>query len=163
MTTWNSVTIKNPGAITVEMLEGINAFNGEGQMWESHEIDTFDGGTIYAQGHSKWQAADLIEAIEALSLEHPDATFTHYEEWDDDGVGARETVYRGGSSIVTESRMSGMVPANLAELVATLRAALDAKVLAKHETHKETRYPIQEAARALVDALDPRGAASADS
>jgi hypothetical protein len=155
---WNNVTIKNPGTITLESLALNPAFNGDGDMWEDVDSDFLDD-DLYVQGGSKYTADDLIEAIVALSAEHPEATITHSETWTGEGPTEEEWVYRAGAVVREESRVSNMVPVLLPELVAAVREALDAKTLAIHETNKPTRHPIEEAARALVDALDPRGAA----
>lgn len=173
MSTWNSITIENPGALTLDTLP--DALKGDAEIWEDrYEADervpipasapySWDPGyklperpgnpegSITIEGRSKYQADDAIAAL--IELSKTTGRITHYQEWDNDGPGQETTVYENGEYIHAASKVSDMVPANLHELIRDARTALlfDAPSPAVVDALAGTLT-------ALVNALDPEGA-----
>ncbi|MFF7293209.1 hypothetical protein ACFY9N_11825 [Microbacterium sp. NPDC008134] len=167
MTTWNVITIENPGALTVAALP--EALTSEGEIWEGYSADdTRDAvepreiapdlvapgragdpnGCIIIEGHSKWEAEEAIAALVQLTRDAPEMKVTHFQEWDYDGVGSESAVYRGGEIVRAESKVSQLVPVDLDKLAETLREALG-----KRGYDRNTMPAVRAAAQALVDAL----------
>lgn len=108
-------------------------------------------------GNSKYQIDGLTGWAAAYTEANPGSTVEIVEEWTGDGGPSINTyVYRDGVIVLPESKHSELVPDNLADLIAAVRTALDAGVLEVRESGKPLRLPIQDAARALIDALDPQ-------
>jgi hypothetical protein len=172
MSTWNAITIENPGALTIDTLP--DALTRDGEIWEGYEVTDeridvperrteafiFPGrpgnpdGNFVIAGGSKWRADEAIAAL--MELSKTTGRITHHQEWDDDTPGAETTVYVNGEYVEAESLESAMVPANLAQLVAEVRKYV-------RRDHRGDIYtsmgaePMR-AVMALVDALDPKGA-----
>lgn len=148
MSTWNTVTIKTPKEIDLDELPDIDDLGlRDGQDFDFPEEPT-------ASGRSKYHADDLDNWIIDYTTEHPEISIHWYEEWDDGDSGQTLTVYSAGSIVRAESKHSALVPDNLDELISALRKAIDSRTLEIRETGKPVRYPIQEAALALVKALE---------
>jgi len=166
MTTWNNITISNPGTLTVEALP--DELKGDGAIWEDFSADDereaiepdhyYPGsvgregkpeGDITIEGRSKYHADDAEAILPELSKGR---RIEWFEEWDDDGPGQRVTVWENGEEVAAERKHSELVPDALHELVAELRALLPEKW--------EDKSPLSESAQRLVDALDPKGVKS---
>lgn len=169
MTTWNTITIERPGALTLDTLP--DALTGDAEIWEGRtewderetvpERFTFGrlraerpgnpDGDIIISGHSKWTPEEAIKAL--IELSKTTGRITHRQEWDDDEAGQSVTVYENGAEVEELAQVSDLVPANLHELIADARTALmfDAPSPAVVDALSGTL-------RALVDALDPKGA-----
>lgn len=175
MSTYNSITIENPGALTIETLP--DALTSDGEIWEGYDVTDeridvperrteafiFPGrpgnpdGAITIAGGSKWRAEEAIAAL--VELSKTTGRITHHQEWDDDAPGAETTVYENGEYVEAKSLESAMVPANLAELIAEVRRHLwrDRR---GDVTTPNNFHAGGEAIMALLDALDPKGAQS---
>ena len=150
MSTWNSITINEPGDLTVETLP--TELTSDGEIWEWYEAYSNEG-AITIEGHSKYSADEAKSAMRRLS--RSTGRITHFEEWDDDEVGQSLTVYENGAVVHEQGRHSELVPDNLAELVKAGRDALSADTDSVWENGRVTR-PMRDALRALVEALEAR-------
>ena len=97
------------------------------------------------------------DAVHPYAIEYtkayPEAEVTIREEWTgEDRPTIDEVTYRGGEKV--DAKRSEIVPADLPQLIADVRAALDARGHLAYDAAPK----MFEAARALVDALDPEGA-----
>lgn len=164
MSTWNRITITDPGPVVVDTLPDaldifdevdderttIPPFRRPGQdQTEPPEYLGRPGnpvGNLTLAGETKYHAAEAHEAIRELSA--LTGTITYYEEWDDDDMGYAEAVYRGGEFIQDEYRVSALVPAHLNRLVQSGLAALAGSPVPGEPP------AVVAALRDLVDALD---------
>lgn len=169
MSTWNRITIERPGALTLDTLPA--TLTSAAEIWEGRDDRDFrvtipertlygvtypekpgdPDGSIVITGGSKWRADEAIIAL--VELSKTTGRITHFQEWDDDGPGQSVTVYENGEEVEELARVSDLVPANLAQLIADARTALlfDAPSPAVVDALSGTLT-------ALVDALDPKGA-----
>lgn len=155
MSTWNAVTIESDHTYTDAELDALEGPEEWG-LWEA------DGWTIphpytsspAAYGWSKWHRDEIGDWAKQYTAEHPGVTVRWREEWDDEEAGQRETVYRNGAVVREECKHSELVPDILPSLISDARQALkfDALTPAAVDT-------LTDALTALVDALDPNGAA----
>lgn len=147
MSTWNSITIENLGALTVEALP--DALTRDGEIWEGYEADQYgEPEIITIQGHSKWEPSEAIAALKQLTLDHPGMKVIHDQEWDYEEPGSDSTVYVNGEIVRAESKHSQLVPIDLAAMVEALRKALD-----KRGHDRNTMPAVRSAAQAIVEAL----------
>jgi len=165
MSTWTSVTIETPGALTLETLP--DDLTADGEMWDGYEVDdervtiperTLFGhvfrerpgnpdGDIRISGGSKWQAERALGALQELSKST--GTIRVFESWDDEAGGQRVTIFRGGETVSEECKEAELVPVNLAALVADLKQALDVPLATDGAWQN-----VERAGRALVSALE---------
>jgi len=171
MTTWNSITIESPGALTLDTLP--DALTGDAEIWENRteedervtvpareafgatypERPGNPGGSIIISGGSKWSAEDAIHAV--IELSKTTGRITHYQEWDDDQQGQSLTVYENGAEVEELAQVSELVPANLRELIANVRRYVRRDH--RGDIYTEMGSEPMKAVMALVDALDPNG------
>ncbi|GAA1745444.1 hypothetical protein [Microbacterium paludicola] len=168
MSTWNSITIEEPGALTIDTLP--TALTSDGELWEGYDaIDeredvperevaagyTIPGrtgnpdGSIIIQGHSKYTADEASAALAELS-KHT-GRIVHREEWDYDEVGGSVTVYENGAAVPDLGQHTELIPDQLPKLIGDLRRAL-----AVRGYERNTRPRVRDAARALVASWDSR-------
>lgn len=180
MTTWNSITIENPGALTLDTLPA--ALTEDAEIWGDRSQDDErvtipehepypwspgyklserpgdPAGNITIEGRSKWRPEAAIEAL--IELSKTTGRVTHYQEWDDDEQGQESAVYEDGEYVVTASRVSDMVPANLHELIAAARVplarydAIDSDDDPGYHARVDAAFDLITHARRLIDALD---------
>ncbi|KZE41397.1 hypothetical protein [Microbacterium sp. T32] len=179
MSTWNSITIERPGALTLDTLP--DALTGDAEIWEDRDEDDErvtipeyepyawnpgyklperpgnPEGNITIEGRSKYRADDAIAAL--IELSKTTGRITHYQEWDNDGPGQETTVYENGEYIHAASKVSDMVPANLHELIANVRRYVRRDD--RGDIYTELGPQSMEAVMALLDALDPQKAVTA--
>ena len=173
MSTWNVVTIHNPGDLTIETLpdalspdrfmdgEIFDEREGKPEVhygtppndWRTPAMPGDPNGDIRIEWRSKYSDDEAQAACAEIAT--GERTVTHFQEWDDDEVGQSLDAYRNGIVVEQESQNGDLVPRNLDELVKAVRDALADRTVVIHETGKPPRYPLEDAARALVDALRP--------
>lgn len=165
MSTWNSITIHNPGDLTLDTLP--SALWAEGEIWEGRdEDDEREGwpagrfgawdkgrdpnpkGAIRVSGHSKYTAeaagACLLELSKGRRIEWS-------QEWSEDEPGSSLDVFIDGVRSREESTHDMQVPDNLSDLIAAAR-----KALAVRGRESARLIHAQRALENLLDALDPQ-------
>lgn len=164
---WNTVTIQNPGAITLNTLP--EAFSGDGAMWEDIERDDVrvtiprrevpggfyperpgdPSGNIEISGGSKYRADDLVEAIVELSKANSEAKITHGEYWSGEQPNETITVYVAGEILHAESQHTYLLPFDLMEKA----QAADAEIRRMEKLNPEATRELAKATRALLKSL----------
>jgi len=117
------------------------------QLRKLPEWDLIDGDAWTDIAERRWQRPDGTEHVDPacyytggtgrygdtveiqawavkFTTKHPGATVTYYQEWYESEPGSSSDVYRGGQLVREESRVSGMVPLDLAEMLDQARQVL---------------------------------------
>lgn len=125
MSTWNVITIAEAPRLTEKKLR--KAIDRAGLDLDEQTVDQLaDEWKVY--GHSKYEAEGLANLAEDITRRHPGSRAEVFQEWDTrdaDEPGQSLDVYRDGECVPERAQVSGLVPVNLAESIAAVRAALD--------------------------------------
>ncbi|MFE6967201.1 hypothetical protein ACFVAJ_19065 [Agromyces sp. NPDC057679] len=160
MSAWNDITIEDATAdLTISRIfERWPVLGPRGPLDEMYSDDSrVRGGDLTIGGRSSF--TDKLEAaLYELSAAHPEVTITWEVVWRGGEPGAHADVIRAGKLVPEESFVERMVPVLLPELIEAANAALDSQVKAVHENGTIT-YPVDDALRALLDALQTKAAA----
>lgn len=121
------------------------------------DVSAWPDGSISIAGWSKYQRDELHD-FAADYTAATKSTVTITEEWGGEGGPSVETyVWRGGERVHPEEQVSQLVPANLAELIAAVRAAADALNATadgdSNDAEIEAGQEMRDVALALADAL----------
>lgn len=160
MPTRHSITFyKLPDEISMDaLIEQWPALGPDGEINDERDIDdtrnpTAGTGELSLYGNSKWGAEEAGAALLEISKAHPAVSIDWNEEWDGDDPSSSRTVIRGGERIASESMHLQFVPDDLPELMDKLREALSLYKANSPASADE----VANHARALMDAVDPRG------
>jgi len=124
MSTWNVVTITGADIDSAELERRLNNAGIETGWGEFSMESRGEPAEWVLSWSTKWQAEGMGNFAEGLTMWHRAASVSWFEEWDDDGVGQRQSVYRRGERITSEGRHAELVPDDLASLVADVRRAM---------------------------------------
>ena len=142
MSTWNVITITEAPRLTERKLD--KAIGRAGLCLSDEQIiDEAEGWKVC--GNSKYEAEGIYKIAEDLSSRHPGSRVEVFQEWDTrdaDEAGQSLHIFIGGENQSALGRESGLVPVDLVQSVAAVRAALDGS------------GDLATAARWLIDGLD---------
>ena len=124
MSTWNVVTITGADIDSAELERRLDHAGIETGWGDFSMESRGEPAEWVLSWRSKWQADGVGNFAEGLTMWHPTASVSWFEEWDDDEVGQRESVYRRGERIAREGRHAELVPDGLASLGADVRRAM---------------------------------------
>lgn len=120
MTTYTSITIKPAGAVDTsalpDLIDDLNLTGGEGWMKVTNDAGT--EGWVCGYGESKHARPEVAQFAMRFSRDNPGVTVTVLEEWDHDGMGGEEIVWRDGVAGLEESREMGWGPKQPTSLTA---------------------------------------------
>ncbi|KDA04525.1 hypothetical protein DC31_06470 [Microbacterium sp. CH12i] len=142
MSTWNVITVTEAPRLTERKLS--KAIDRAGLCLSDEQIiEDEDGWKVC--GNSKYEAEGIYDLAADLSRRHTGACVEVLQEWDTrdaDEAGQSLDVYTGGERQRARSQESGLVPVDLVQSIAAVRAALGGS------------GDLAAAARWLIDGLD---------
>jgi len=124
MSTWNVITIAEAPRLTEKKL--LKAIGRAGLDLDDQQVDR-EGSEWKIYGHSKYEAEGLFDLAEDITRRHPGSRAEVSQEWDTrdaDESGQTIDIYRDGEHVPAQAQVNGLVPVDLAESIAAVRAAL---------------------------------------
>lgn len=164
----NAGRFARPGDEDPVEFEGLGPVTGDPHQDLAHLFEdawdwsTDGGSSVGMGGWSKYEQVELHAYARGYTALVPGSTATVTLEWHGDGGPLREVmIYRDGAHV--GGTHTEDVPDTLPELLRAVRAAIAACLSAaegdSNDAEFEAAAALREAAGALADALDPRGAA----